>query len=150
MTFHAGVTEETKGPCPCHPRAQGGWQQPLLPRPVSSSRLLTLQSIIPLGSLPQKTPLSPSMGPVQRHVTTGCPSSTRRGALELKGSTPWRAKLPWPVSSHPLIGSATQAFSTVSLMSGKCTKAADVEPLCTTTGKQGEFLHPENSLFSPL
>ena len=83
-------------PAPAVP--EQGWQPPSLPKPVSSSRLPTLQSIISLSSLPTKSPSTPSVDPVQRNVSGG-PSSTRPGALEQEGSTPRWAELLWPVSS---------------------------------------------------
>lgn len=101
LTLHNGTAKRAKRPCPSHPRAQGGWQQPPRPRPVSSSRLPTLESIIPLGSPPQRPrpPLSPSMDPPGSEQCYGCPSSIRPAALAHEGSTPWGAELPWPVSS---------------------------------------------------
>ena len=75
-----------------------GWQLLPLPKPVSNSRLPTLQSIFSLRSHPTKIPTTPSMNPVQRNVSGG-PSSTRPRVLEHEGSTPRWAELPWPVSS---------------------------------------------------
>lgn len=86
LTLHNGTAKRAKRPCPSHPRAQGGWQQPPRPRPVSSSRLPTLESIIPLGS-PPKDP-APHCPPAWTHPV----QSNVMGAHPPSGRRPWRMK----------------------------------------------------------
>lgn len=142
-----GLWTEPRGPLPL-PSQSSGWA-------VTASAVQACLKLQAPNTSGPHLPKDPHCHPAwtwPRATLQGCPSPTRLGILEMRGVHHGGPSSALAYVQHPLVGSATQAFGTVSLMPGKCTKAPEAEPLCTTTGKQlREFLHPENSLFfTPL